>query len=95
MPFTSNRLTVTLPITDGSPEQILAEEPIIKGVCIDAASFAEASCGDEFSTYLVVHGILFSSLTAEQLPILREQLETQLKAVDDAEKALEAGASDI
>jgi hypothetical protein len=63
-----------------------ADEKIVKGVCIDPASWRIASCLDDFTWYLLVKSAAIESLSAEQLPVLRSQLEARLKEIDAAEQ---------
>jgi hypothetical protein len=70
--------------SDGGAE----EEAIIKGVCLDSASFVHGSCVDDFTTALLVTLAPVSSLSAEQLPALRTELEGRLAEIDAAEQNL-------
>jgi hypothetical protein len=90
MSFQAKRLRVQLPCEGDSVEVAgeFGDEPIINGVCIDAASFVYASCADEFTWYLLMVQGAPAVLDAEQLPMLRRRLEDRLKEVDAAEQAL-------
>ena len=89
MSFQAMRLRVALPNgKETAVELPPGDEPIIKGVCVDPASIVNASCADKFTWYLLLVRAAPASLDAEQLPILRQQLEARLKEVDDAERAL-------
>jgi hypothetical protein len=87
--FQATRLRVALPNGKETAVELPAgDEPVIKGVCIDPASFVNASCADKFTWYLLLVRAAPASLDAEQLPILRQELEARLKEVDDTERAL-------
>jgi hypothetical protein len=93
MSFQAKRLRVALPCGEAT---VLEEarafaagpEKIVKGVCVDWASFQVASCYDEFSWYVMVVPAQ-SVVSADQLPILRQQIEARLEEIAKAEQAVE------
>lgn len=93
MSFQARRLRVALPEGKETVVELAEDEPIIKGVCLDALSWLYGSCADKFTWALLVVQASPASLNADQLPALREQLEERLKQVDAAEQALKQGGS--
>jgi hypothetical protein len=95
MSFQAKRLRVQLPsgeavgfVRPGEDGEPAADEKIIKGVCLDAASWVVGSCLDFFTQYILVAPAAIEFLDAEQLPALRERLAARLKEVEAAERAL-------
>jgi hypothetical protein len=75
------------PGEDGEPA---ADEKIIKGVCLDAASWVVGSCLDFFTQYIAVAPAAIEFFDAEQLPALRERLDRWRLAVPDLQECLVA-----
>src|SRR6266581_9617697 len=96
MPYQARRLRGQLPNGDTvafdepgvAEEAVAADEKIIKGQCLDWASWYVGSCLDFFTTALLVKTAPISALSADQLPVLRQQLEARRKEIDDAGQAL-------
>jgi hypothetical protein len=91
MSFQARRLRVALPCGEETVIEegvrFAADEKIIKPVCIDAASFVVGSCADKFTWQLLLKAADLA-LDAEHLPIVRQQLEAQLKDIETAEQTL-------
>lgn len=83
MTFQAKRLRIKIP-WDGADESVAADEPIIKGQCLDWASSAVGSCLDFFTTALLVEGTC--AFDPGQIPAMRAQLEQRLAQLDEAER---------
>lgn len=91
MSFNAKRLRVTLPWNDAVPEseqETTVSDDIIKGQCLDWASWVYGSCADFFTQALVVVSADRAVVDAEQLAVLRRQLEAQLTELNNAEQEL-------
>ena len=84
MSFQAKRLRIEIPWDGGDESFVSAEEPIIKGQCLDWASNLVGSCLDFFTTALIVQGAF--SFDAQQIPAMRAQLEERLGQLDEAER---------
>jgi hypothetical protein len=100
MSFQAKNLRIQLPSGEsiafeeaGAAGAPASDEKIIKGVCLDPASFVVGSCLDFFTTAILVKPAAIEFLDAEQLPVLREQLDARLKEIDAAEQALKERGS--
>ncbi|TCC30828.1 hypothetical protein [Kribbella speibonae] len=91
MSFEAKRLRVEVP-WEGDGELAAADEPIIKGQCLDWASNVVGSCLDFFTTALLVKGAF--AFDAGQIPAMRAQLEERLSQLDEAERGNLAPGSD-
>jgi hypothetical protein len=91
MSFQAKKLRVALPCGEETVLEpgvrFAADEKIVKPVCIDWASFVVGSCADKFTWQLLLKQADLV-LDPEHLPIVREQLEAQLKDIETAEQAL-------
>jgi hypothetical protein len=89
--FQAKRLRVALPCGEQTVIELgarfAADEKIVEPVCIDWLSTAVGSCADEFTWQLLIKPADLT-LDAEHLPIVRQQLEAQLRDIEKAEEAL-------
>jgi hypothetical protein len=84
MSFQAKRLRIEIPWDTDEASAIAADEPIIKGQCLDWASNVVGSCLDFFTTALIVHGPF--SFDAGQISTMRAQLEERIAQLDEAER---------
>lgn len=84
MSFQAKRLRIEVPWDGDAEPAIAADEPIVKGQCLDWASNVVGSCLDLFTTALLVKGPF--AFDAGQISAMRTQLEGQLAQLDEAER---------
>jgi len=84
MSFEAKRLRIEVPWEGDGESAVAADEPIIKGQCLDWASNVVGSCLDFFTTALLVKGPF--SFDVGQIPTMRAQLEERLAQLDEAER---------
>ena len=84
MSFQARQLRIEIPWDREDGAAVAAEEPIIKGQCLDWASNVVGSCLDFFTTALLMKGAFAFDL--EQLPAMRAQLEERLAQLDEVER---------
>ncbi|WP_410792314.1 hypothetical protein [Kribbella sp. C-35] len=84
MSFEAKRLRIEVPWEGDEGAAVAADEPIIKGQCLDWASNVVGSCLDFFTTALLVKGAF--AFDAGQIPAMRAQLEERLGQLDEAER---------
>jgi hypothetical protein len=82
MSFQAKRLRIEVPWEGAEESAIAADEPIVKGQCLDWASNVVGSCLDFFTTALIVQGQ--ASFDAGQIATMRTQLEERLSQLDEA-----------
>jgi hypothetical protein len=84
MSFQAKRLRIEVPWETDEESAVAADEPIVKGQCLDWASNVVGSCLDFFTTALLVKGAF--GFDAGQIPSMRAQLEERLGQLDEAER---------